>query len=157
MATAPDDVAEGGLVRMLLVKVSDETLVHNVLSRNPGSFLWTVALPVNEVLAAPSTSVRADDAAHSIDESPFNEARGGGEGGAAGTSWLSLTGLTLDTWNVGCTRIDRGSLSRTATGLMTFSMAKGPTNLGASLLDSKCRGRSRVESQTFWPTWYSGA
>ena len=62
---------------MLLVKVSDETPVHNVLSRNPGSFLRTVALPVDEVLAAASTSARADDAAHSIDESPFNEAREG--------------------------------------------------------------------------------
>ena len=55
MATAPADVAEGGLVRMLLGKVLDETPVHNVLSRNPGSFLRTVALPVDEVLAAPST------------------------------------------------------------------------------------------------------
>ena len=62
---------------MLLVKVLDETPVHNVLSRNPGSFLRTIALPVDEVLAAPSTSARADDAAHSIDESPFTVAGGG--------------------------------------------------------------------------------
>ncbi len=72
--------------------------------------------------------------------------RGGGGGGATGTSGLSRTGLTLDTWKVGCTLMDRGSLSLTATGLMTFSMAKGPTNLGANLLDSTCRGRLRVES-----------
>ena len=62
---------------MLLMKVSDETPAHNVSSRNPGSFLRTIALPVYEVLAAPSTSARADDAAHSIDESPVKEARGG--------------------------------------------------------------------------------
>lgn len=60
---APANVAEGGLVWMLLVKVLDGTQVHNVLSRNPGFFLRTIALPVDEVLAAA-------DVAHSIGHSP---------------------------------------------------------------------------------------
>ena len=77
MARTPADVAEGGLIRMLLVKVLDETPTHNVSSRNPGSFLRPIALPVYEVLTTPSTSAGADDAAHSIDETPVNETRGG--------------------------------------------------------------------------------
>jgi len=35
-----------------------------------------------------------------------------------------------------------GSYSLTATGLMTFWMAKGPMNVGVSMLDSTRRGRS---------------
>lgn len=66
---APADVAEGGLVWMLLMKVLDGTQVNNVLNRNPGSFLQTVALPFHEVLTASTTLARADDVAHSIGES----------------------------------------------------------------------------------------
>ena len=75
--------------------------------------------------------------------------RGGGGGVAAGTSGLSRNGLTLETWNVGWTLMDRGSLSLTATGLTTLLMTKGPTNLGANFLDSTRSGRSLVDSQTF--------
>ena len=40
--------------------------------------------------------------------------RGGGGGGMAGTRALSRTGLILETWNVGWTCMDLGSLSLTA-------------------------------------------
>lgn len=113
------------------MKVSE---THNVLSRNAGSFLQSIALPVDNVLAASTTLARVDDAAHSIGESPVKR-RGGGGGGTTVTSGLLLTGLTLDARNIRCTHIARGNLSQTATDLMTFSMAKGQTNLGASLLD----------------------
>ena len=69
-----------------------------------------------------------------------------------GTRGLSWTGLILETWNVEWILMDRGSRRRTASGLMMRAMGKGPTNLGASLRFST-RGRSRVESQTLWPTW----
>lgn len=46
-----------------------------------------------------------------------------------------------------------GSLSLTAAGLTIFSMVKRPINRGANFLDSTRKGRSRVDSHTFWPTW----
>ena len=42
-------------------------------------------------------------------------------------SWLSSTGLSLETWNVGWTLMDRGRRRWTAAGLMTLSMGKGLT------------------------------
>ena len=75
----------------------------------------------------------------------------------AGTRALSRTGLILETWNVGWTCMDLGSLSLTAAGLMILIISKGPMKRGASFLESTLRGRSRVESQTLWPKWYSGA
>ena len=67
----------------------------------------------------------------------------------AGARALSWTGLILETWNVGWTRIDLGSLSLTAAGLMILTTSKGPMKRGASFFDSTLRERSRVESQTF--------
>lgn len=60
---------------MLLVKISNETQVHNVSSRNPGSFLWTVDLPVEEALGTSTMLAGADNVAHSIGESLINEGR----------------------------------------------------------------------------------
>lgn len=60
--------------------------------------------------------------------------------------------FTLDTWKMGWSRMDLGSWSLTAVRLMTLRLKKGPTNLSANSLDSTQRGRSRVESHTFWPT-----
>jgi len=53
--------------------------------------------------------------------------------------------------------MEHGSLNFTDAGLTTLSMASGPMNLGANFLDSTLRGRSRVESHTFWLTRYVGA
>ena len=74
-------------------------------------------------------------------------------GGALGGGWsgLSLTGLRRDTWKVGWTLMERGRRRRTAAGLITLVMENGPTNRGASFLDSTFKGKSRVESHTFWP------
>ena len=47
------------------------------------------------------------------------------------TNGLSFTGLTRDTWKVGRTLIDLGSLRRTATELMTLETGNGPTTWGA--------------------------
>jgi len=52
--------------------------------------------------------------------------------------------------------MERRSLNFSNAGLMTVLMANGPMNLGANFLDSTLRGRSRVESHTFWPTKYVG-
>ena len=59
--------------------------------------------------------------------------------------------MTRETWNVGWILRERGSRRVTAARLMTLMMGKGPMNLEASLRDSTLSGRSRVESQTFWP------
>src|SRR4029434_1204098 len=82
--------------------------------------------------------------------------RGGG-GLVGGTNGLSKAGLIRDTWKVGCTLIDLGSLSRTAAGLMILETGDGPMNRGANLRDSTHRGMSRVDSQTLLPGWYVGA
>ena len=74
-----------------------------------------------------------------------------------GTNGLSNAGLIRDTWKVGCTLIDLGSLSRTAAGLMILEMGNGPINRGANLWDFTRRGMSRVDSQTLLPAWYVGA
>ena len=74
-----------------------------------------------------------------------------------GTNGLSKAGLIRDTWKVGCTLIDLGSLSRTAAGLMILETGNGPMNRGANLRDSTRRGMSRVDSQTLLPGWYVGA
>ena len=47
--------------------------------------------------------------------------------------------------------MERGRRRRTATGLITLDMGNGPTNLGASFLDSTQRGGSRVDNQTHCP------
>lgn len=59
-----------------------------------------------------------------------------------------VTGLTRETWNVGCTFIDVGSLSLTAAGLTIRSTLNGPTNRGTSFLQSTWSGRSLEDSQT---------
>ena len=66
----------------------------------------------------------------------------------AGTKVLSVSGLTLLTWNVGCTFRDLGSFNLTDTGLTTLDTGNGPINLGASLHDMTWRGKSLVASQT---------
>lgn len=49
--------------------------------------------------------------------------------------------------------MEHGSFKRTATGLTTLWIVKGPMNLGAIFLDSTRRGKSRVESHTCCPAW----
>jgi len=67
------------------------------------------------------------------------------------------TGLMWETWKVGWAWRVPGSLRRTATGFITFSMANGPTNLGDSFFESDLSGRSLEESHTLSPTAYVGA
>ena len=68
------------------------------------------------------------------------------------------TGLSLETWNVVCTRLMiEESLKRTAVGLMTLRIVNSPTNRGASFRESPRRGMSLVESHTRWLTRYVGA
>ena len=71
-------------------------------------------------------------------------------GGARGEE---ETGLSCETWKVGCTRIVLGSWRRTATGLMMRVILNGPTYRGDNFLDSTLNGKSRVESQTSCPSW----
>lgn len=47
----------GRLVRVLKVEVGDEIWDKDLVSRNPGPLLWTIALPVNQVVkSAPTTA-----------------------------------------------------------------------------------------------------
>ena len=119
--------------------VRDETGIHDEASRDPGVLLRTVPLPIHQVLYPTSTAAGVKEAPDSVHWT-----------GARGLSW---TCLTLETWNVGWIIMDLGSRRRTASVLLTRVMGKGPTNLGGSLQLSNLRGRSRVESQTFWPVW----
>lgn len=67
----------------------------------------------------------------------------------AGTILLSLTGLSLLTWNIGWTLSDLGRRKRTDTGLIHLDTVNGPTNLGASFLEATFRGKSLVDNHTF--------
>ncbi len=42
------------------------------------------------------------------------------------------------------------------TGLICFTMEKGPMNLGRSFLQGVRNLMSRIDSQTFCPGWYMG-
>ena len=67
--------------------------------------------------------------------SPPSMMRGGGGGTGVGHKAWVAAGLSLETWNVGCTRlIVGGSISCTAVGLMIFRMENGPTERGANFL-----------------------
>lgn len=70
---APNDVAVGGLVRMLLLKILDQLLIQNVSSQDSRSPV--VALPIDKALEASSMSVGTNDTARCIGESSINEAR----------------------------------------------------------------------------------
>ena len=78
---------------------------------------------------------------------------GVGGGLESGTRGLSLTGLILLTWKVGCIRIDLGRRNLTATGLMTFDTGNGPTKQGVNLRETPRRAKSWVDSHTLWPQW----
>ena len=64
---------------------------------------------------------------------------GGGGGGAGGESGLVETGLTWETWKVGCTRRDGGSLRRTAQGFMIVSIS-GTNKTGGEFGGSSLQG-----------------
>ena len=81
---------------------------------------------------------------------------GGGGDGTVGDNGLVETGLTWETWKVGCTRRDGGSLSHTAQGLMILSILNGPVKRGESLGGTPFKGRSFAWSQTFCPGAYWG-
>ena len=74
-----------------------------------------------------------------------------------GNNGLVETGLTWETWKVGCTRRDGGSFSRTAQGLMILSISNGPMKRGESLGGTPFKGRSFARSQTFCLGAYWGA
>ena len=50
-------------------------------------------------------------------------------------------------------RVDAHGARELQSGLITLWTMKGPMNLGAGFRDSTHRGRSWVESHTFWPIW----
>lgn len=135
-----------GLVWVATMEVGNKIRIKNVAGRNPGCLLQTIALPVNQ---DPSPLPSQQDRTKRCTEKtgpPSMTQRGGG-GGTANDRGLSWTDFTLDTWKVGWTRTERGSLSLTAVRLMIFWMGSGPRNLGASFLDSTWRGRSRWGSK----------
>ena len=78
-----------------------------------------------------------------------------GAGGRAGVGHRACVtaGFSLETWNVGCTRLMvAGSLSRMAMGLMMRRMVNGPTNRGANFLVPPQMTMSLVESHMRYPT-----
>ncbi len=46
---------------MLPVEVSNEPRIEDVAGGDPGSLLWTITLPVDQVLDAPPTAMRANE------------------------------------------------------------------------------------------------
>ena len=136
---------------MPAAEVSDEGGIQDVTRRPPAPFLRTVALPVHEVLEAPTPPTHVQQPPHRVDLRALDDARRGGGAGGSGTRGQDMTGLTRETWKVGWILRERGRRRTTAARLMTRMMGKGPMNFGASLRDSTLRGRSRVDSHTFWP------
>ncbi len=57
---------------------------------------------------------------------------------------------------MGLTLIDLGKASWYVTGLTLLVILNGPTNLGASFLDSTFKGKSLAESQTLCPVLKDG-
>ena len=77
--------------------------------------------------------------------------------GVGHNAWVT-TGLSLEMWKVGCTRLMvGGSLSQTAVGLMILVMLNGPMNRGANFLVPPRIGMSLVESHMCCPTQYVGS
>ncbi len=67
-----------------------------------------------------------------------------------------ITGFSWETWKVGLTLIDLGKASWYVTGLTLLVILNGPTNLGASFLDSTFKRKSLAESQTLCPVLKDG-
>ena len=86
--------------------------------------------------------------------SPPSMMRGAGGRAGVGHRACVMAGFSLETWNVGCTRLMvDGSLSRTAVGLMMRAMViRGGTNF----LVPPRMTMSLVESHTRCPTRYIG-
>ena len=61
-----------------------------------------------------------------------------------GTRSHSWTSLIMETWNVGWTSMNMGSLSLTAAGLMILTTSKGPMMQWANFFNYTLRGRSWV-------------
>lgn len=133
--------------RVVPVKVPEQTLVQNMAAGHPRAFLWTVALPLDQILLPLPAPADIQDLLVCICR------RSGVEGGLSvtGDSLDSLTGLTWEMWKVGWTLKDAGSLNRTAAGFTIRSTSNSHTKRWGSFLDSTCSGKSLVESQTLWP------
>lgn len=73
---------------------------------------------------------------------------GGGGFLEDGTTRLSLTGLTQETWNVGWILVVLRRWRRTAARLIILIIGNGRMYFGANLRDSTQRGKSFLDSQT---------
>ena len=65
----------GCLGGVALMEVSDEGVVHDVPSRDPGPFFRAVTLPVHQVLESPPTPARLQEATDSVGGTSIDEAR----------------------------------------------------------------------------------
>ena len=81
---------------MLTVKVFDERGVNNVPGRDPAPLLGAVALPVHQVLVAPTPTADVEQAANCVNLRPINES-GGWWGFGAGVGTRTATPEGLDT------------------------------------------------------------
>ena len=128
-----------------MVKVRNELRVHNKLSRHPGTLLRTLPLPIHKILHPTSTATRAKEAPDRIHRTTLHERRRRHGGNQTTLSdWLDPGDRER--------RVDLHGPGKPKTYRLWIddeSDGKGQ----ASLRFSTLRGRSRVETQTFWPTW----
>lgn len=88
----------GGLVRVVPAEFGDEVQVKDMVSSIPGPLLWTIVLPVNQVLKSHPTAAGPNQASNREGWTPPSIRRGGGTTRDCGLSWI---GFSLDTWKVG--------------------------------------------------------
>lgn len=118
---------------MVMMEISYEVGVHDVLGGDPRALLWSVALLIYEVLETTPTT-NSQQLPDCVGRTPFdNPGRRMGPGGRnqrAGSNRLNLT----DVKKVGFTGRDLGRLSLTDTGLITFDTWNSPKKKRSQLM-----------------------
>ena len=123
--------------RVIPMEVPDERGIQSTTPGNPGELLRTIPLPVDEVLVTPGRGVVPPD--------------GWSGGGAGRDNGLVETGLTWETWKVGCTRREGGSRRRTAQGLIVrYSGQHIRFSLGANCSYIELRMRTCGTTGMHW-------
>jgi len=135
-----------GDIRVLTAEILDKGRIQNLAVRDPRPLLRPIALPVHQVLEATATAAYVQEPPDRVGRVVVNDP---GRRRSRGRRRQRTGG---DRFDLG--HMERGSFRsfrRTAQGLMTDRISKGPMNRGESFLDSPLRERSFAESHTFWP------
>ena len=129
----------GKLVRMEQVEVRDESGVHDEVSRDPGALLWTVPLPIHQIMDPTSMAAGAEEM----------QGRRGRNGRNQRAFLDGFDPGDMEGW------VDpHGTRKLKAYRLWVYGVGYGKWfyELGGQLGTPHFKGRSRVESQTFWPS-----